>query len=216
MNRTFVIGDIHGCIDKLENLMKKIPINWDKDNIVFLGDYVDRGAHPKDVVQFIIELKKTHDPQKIICLKGNHEEMFLDFLSGEGLTDAFLAFGGEKTLSSYNLSALDKGAGKEAISPEHFEFLTNLNVSYSTDKFFMVHAGVRPKVPLSLQKEEDMLWIRDEFIKSNFNWGKRIIFGHTAFDNPLIQENKIGIDTGAVYGGVLTCLVLPDVDFIFV
>ncbi len=213
-NRIFVIGDIHGCIDKLENLMAKLPINWAKDNILFLGDYIDRGAQPKDVVQFIIELKKTHG-EKVICLKGNHEEMFLDFLNGGELSEPFLSYGGDKTLLSYNLSASDKGAGREAISPSHFDFFSNLKINYSTDRFFMVHAGVKPNVPLSLQKEEDMLWIRDKFIRSRFDWGKRIIFGHTVFETPLIQENKIGIDTGAVYGGMLTCLVIPEVDFIF-
>ena len=214
MERAFVIGDIHGSIDKLENLFNKIPVDWTKDLFIFLGDYIDRGPDPKAVVQFLIELRLRH-PENFIFLKGNHEVMFMDFLQGKDISPAFLQFGGKNTLKSYGLDSSDFGKGTDLISPSHLEFLLNLRISHQFGPFFMVHAGVRPKVPLALQREEDMLWIRDEFIRSNFEWGKRIIFGHTVFEVPLIQKNKIGIDTGAVYGGRLTCLILPVVDFIF-
>lgn len=213
MERAFVIGDIHGCIDELENIFDKIPVDWKRDIFIFLGDYIDRGPEPRAVVQFLVDLRLRH-PENFIFLKGNHEAMFMDFLQGKDLNPAFLQFGGKKTLESYGLDPGDLGKGTDLIPPSHMEFLSTLRVSYQFGPFFMVHAGVRPGVPLALQREEDMLWIRNEFIHSDFDWGKRIIFGHTVFETPLIEKNKIGIDTGAVYGGRLTCLVLPAIDFI--
>jgi len=76
-----------------------------------------------------------------------------------------------------------------------------------------VHAGVRPKIPLDKQKPEEILWIREDFIHSKSDFGKRVIFGHTPFSEPLVQPNKIGIDTGAVYGNLLTCVQLPELVF---
>ncbi len=215
MNRIFVVGDIHGCIDKAQKLLSKIPIRWDRDMLVFLGDYVDRGPDPAGVVQLMIELGSEH-PGRVVCLKGNHEVMFLDYLKGGPLSSAFVNFGGMDTLKSYGISANSDVQERTHLIPfSHFQFIQSLPISFETQKFFMVHAGVKPGIPLHKQKEEDMLWIRHEFIKSEYDWGKRIIFGHTPFDSPFIMPNKIGIDTGAVYGGRLTCLVIPDIDFVF-
>ncbi|NPA93944.1 MAG: serine/threonine protein phosphatase [Thermodesulfobacteria bacterium] len=214
MKRIFAIGDIHGCLDKVETLLSKLPIDWSSDLLVFLGDYVDRGPDPAGVVQLMIELKAEH-PGRVICLKGNHEAMFLDFLKGGPLSRAFINFGGKNTLNSYGIP-LDTELPRERHMPKsHLQFLKSLPLCLETPKFFLVHAGVKPGKPLKAQTEEDMLWIRHEFIKSEYDWGKRIIFGHTSFDTPFITHNKIGIDTGAVYGGRLTCLVLPEVDFLF-
>ncbi len=214
MERIFAIGDIHGCLDKVERLLSRLPINWDRDLLVFLGDYVDRGPDPSGVVQLMIELKAEH-PGRVVCLKGNHEVMFLDFLKNGPLSRSFLDYGGQKTLRSYGLNE-DIPEPRERYLPlSHLQFLKALPISLDTPKYFLVHAGVKPGKPLSAQSEDDMLWIRHEFIRSDYDWGKRIIFGHTPFDTPLIKANKIGIDTGAVYGGRLTCLVLPEVDFIF-
>ncbi len=216
MNRIFVVGDIHGCIDKIQRLLSKMPIRWDKDMLVFLGDYVDRGPDPAGVVQLMIELKSEH-PDRVICLKGNHEVMFLDYLKEGPLSKAFVNFGGISTLESYGISPKCETKERKHLVPfSHLQFIQSLPISFEISDFFLVHAGVKPGISLDNQKEEDMLWIRHEFIRSDYNWGKRIIFGHTPFDSPFIMPNKIGIDTGAVYGGRLTCLILPDVDFIFV
>ncbi len=214
MGRIFVIGDIHGCLDKAQGLVNKIPIKWDRDILVLLGDYVDRGDDPAGVIQFLIELSSLH-PDRVKCLKGNHEVMFLDFLNEGALTQAFLSFGGKTTLSSYGIDVGQLKEAKSLIPRSHLDFLKSLRTSFETEKYFMVHAGLKPGVPIHEQKEEDMLWIRHKFINSDFDWGKRIIFGHTPVDTPLIQANKIGIDTGAVYGGRLTCLILPEIEFIF-
>ncbi len=215
MNRIFAIGDIHGCLEKIKALIQRIPIRWGRDVLVFLGDYVDRGPDPAGVVQFMVELQ-AECPGSVICLKGNHEVMFMDFLKNGTASGAFLTFGGDKTLKSYDISLDTPGREAARLIPfSHLKFLKSLPICLETDKYFLVHAGVKPGFPLDKQKEEDMLWIRHKFIKSDYDWGKRIIFGHTPFDTPLLKPNKIGIDTGAVYGGRLTCLVLPDVEFIF-
>jgi serine/threonine protein phosphatase 1 len=101
--------------------------------------------------------------------------------------------------------------------PEHHrEFLKELRLYYETADHIMVHAGLRHGVPLEDQTPDDLVWIREEFIYSEQDFGKRVIFGHTPFVRPLVLPNKIGIDTGAVYGNQLTCLILPDMEFVSV
>ncbi len=209
MGRIFAIGDIHGCFDKIQALLEKIPVDYSRDRIVFLGDYVDRGPDSKKVLDLVIGLYKEH-PSSIILLKGNHEAMFLDYLENGPMRKSFLRFGGVKTLESYGPTDSDI-----QVPEEHVSLLKALETIYVTEDFCFVHAGLKPGTSIEEQKEDDILWIRFKFIKSTYDWGKRVIFGHTPFDTPLIEANKIGIDTGAVYGGRLTCLVLPEMEFIF-
>jgi serine/threonine protein phosphatase 1 len=93
------------------------------------------------------------------------------------------------------------------------EFFKSLRLYYETEEFIFVHAGLRPRMPLEDQRTEDLLWIRDKFVGSKYDFGKRVIFGHTPLKQPLVEDNKIGIDTGAVYGNKLTCVQLPDLQF---
>ena len=208
MGDIFAIGDIHGCVDKLNTMMDKIDINFEKDTLVFLGDYIDRGPSSFEVVSSLITLKKKHED--IIFLKGNHEEMLENYLAG---IDRFtyLSNGGQQTIDSY----MKQGtiSGKELIPEDHIEFFKRLDLFYQTDNYIFVHAGLREKIVLQDQLQDDLLWIRQKFIKSNHDFGKRVIFGHTPLAEPLVQPNKIGIDTGAVYGNKLTCVKLPDVVF---
>lgn len=95
------------------------------------------------------------------------------------------------------------------IPTTHLDFFRDLSIYYETDQYIFVHAGLKANVPLEEQNEWDMLWIRQEFIYSDFDFGKRVIFGHTPFQKPIVLDNKIGIDTGAVYGNKLTCVELP-------
>ncbi len=206
--KIFAIGDIHGCIDKLRTLLGMIQLDWDKDLMVFLGDYVDRGPDSRGVIELLLDLKKEH-ADRLIFLKGNHEWMFTQFLMGEE-HDLFLRNGGRKTLESYSVEK-----DKIEIPQNHRDFLDHLDLYFETDDYIFVHAGMRPYISISEQSPEDLLWIRSHFLKSSYDWGKRVIFGHTPFFVPLIEANKVGIDTGAVYGGRLTCLVLPDFEFIF-
>ena len=208
MKKIFAIGDIHGCYDRLKTLMEKIPIDCSRDALVFIGDYIDRGPHSFEVVDYLIQLKNR--VPETIFLKGNHEDMLDKFLNG---TERFnyLLNGGQQTLDSY----LTKPVESEffPIPPDHMEFFKSLRLFYETDEFIFVHAGLRPRVPLESQKTEDLLWIRSKFVKSKYDFGKRVIFGHTPLKNPLVELNKIGIDTGAVYGNALTCVQLPDLVF---
>ncbi len=208
MQKIFVVGDIHGCFDKLCALMDKIPINNTRDQLIFIGDYIDRGPSSFDVVNYLIDFKKR--VPGTIFIKGNHEDMLQNYLDGSDRV-TYLLNGGQKTMDEY----LNRSDNKEAfpIPSEHLEFFNSLQLYYQTDDYIFVHAGLREKVPLESQDKMDLLWTRDEFIHSDFNFGKRVIFGHTQFKEPLLQANKIGIDTGAVYGNLLTCLQLPEMEF---
>ena len=208
MQRIFVIGDIHGCFDKLSALMDKIPINFNRDQLIFIGDYVDRGSGSLEVVNYLIDLKKR--VPGIIFLKGNHEDMLQNYLDGSDRF-TYLLNGGQRTLDEYLNHP--HNPGKYPVPSAHLEFFNSLHLYYQTDDYIFVHAGLRKKVPLESQKKIDLLWIRDEFISTDFNFGKRVIFGHTPFKEPLVRRNKIGIDTGAVYGNRLTCVQLPEIIF---
>jgi len=208
MQKIFVVGDIHGCFDKLCALMDKIPLNNTRDQLIFIGDYIDRGPSSFDVVNYLIDFKKR--VPGTIFIKGNHEDMLQNYLDGSDRF-TYLLNGGQKTMDEY----LNRSDNKEPfpIPSEHLEFFNSLQLYYQTDDYIFVHAGLREKVPLESQDKMDLLWTRDEFIHSDFNFGKRVIFGHTPFKEPLLQANKIGIDTGAVYGNLLTCLQLPEMEF---
>jgi len=205
MEKIFVIGDIHGCFDKLRVLIDKIKFDPKHDSLVFLGDYIDRGPDSFEVVTYLINLKKQF--RNIIFLKGNHEDMLENYLSGLDRS-TFLYNGGNQTLQSYC-----KHVYNNLIPPEHLKFFESLVLFYQTDNYIFVHAGLRDNIRLERQNPKDLLWIRSSFIESNCNFGKRVIFGHTPFEKPFVQSNKIGIDTGAVYGNLLTCVELPELVF---
>jgi serine/threonine protein phosphatase 1 len=208
MAKIFAVGDIHGSFDRLQELLQKIPVDFASDTLVFIGDYIDRGPGSVEVVDYLLDLKKK--VPGVIFLKGNHEDMLEKYLDG---TDRFtyLLNGGQATLDSY-LSKTDR-SGSFPIPTDHMAFFKSLRLYYETEAYIFVHAGLRPKVPLASQEAEDLLWIRDKFIYSKYNFGKPVVFGHTPLEKPLVEPNKIGIDTGAVYGNALTCVQLPDLLF---
>ena len=195
-------------MNELLSLLKKIPIDYKNDTLVFVGDYIDRGPQSAEVVEYLVKLKKREPG--IIFLKGNHEDMLLKYLDG---TDRFtyLLNGGQPTLDSY----LNQ-PGRPDLHPipsEHMEFFKSLRLFYETEDYIFVHAGLRPGVALGSQDSEDLLWIRDKFLYTDYNFGKPVIFGHTPLGKPLVESNKVGIDTGAVYGNTLTCVQLPELVF---
>jgi serine/threonine protein phosphatase 1 len=192
-NRLLAVGDIHGCRGLLEELMEKVQPTED-DQVVFLGDYIDRGPDSKGTIEYLIDFGKRFP--RTVFLKGNHEDMFLDYLADRDPLN-FLLNGGEKTLESYG--------GEEGIPESHRRFLHGLETSFATDEFIFVHAGLRPGIPLEEQDEHDLIWIRGEFIHSEYDWGRTVVFGHTPQQEPLLTETRIGLDTGAVYGRYLTC-----------
>ena len=208
MERIYAVGDIHGCYDKLLVLMGKLDIDFESDTLVFLGDYIDRGPQSFEVVAYLCDLKQRH--ANTIFLKGNHEEMLEKYLSGEDRI-TYLVNGGQQTLESY--MNRPRPEGEPAIPSTHLEFFKSLRIYYETQNYIFVHAGLKNKVPLEKQKTEDLLWIRRRFIESKYDYGKMVVFGHTPLHEPLLLPNKIGIDTGAVYGNRLTCVRLPELVF---
>ncbi|OGP88634.1 MAG: metallophosphatase [Deltaproteobacteria bacterium RBG_19FT_COMBO_43_11] len=207
MNRIFAIGDIHGCLEKLEDLIEVITANPKKDKLIFIGDYIDRGSFSREVVEHVIGLKNKF--KNVICLLGNHEQMFLNYLEGVD-EEMYLYNGGKPTLSGYGIKSSDPPDERKKKMPKtHLFFYRSLLPYYQTKDYLFIHAGLIPAVPLKKQTTYDLLWIRHEFIDSDYDFGKRVIFGHTPLSRPLVMENKIGIDTGAVYGGKLTCVELP-------
>ncbi len=193
--RLLAVGDIHGCLDHLQRLLDRVEPQAD-DQVVFLGDYIDRGPDGKGVIDSLLEFGRRF-PQTVF-LKGNHEAMLLDFLAGRNQM-LYLYNGGGTTLESYQ-----QGVGVR-IPKAHLDFLETLRTSFETEDFIFVHAGLRPGRSLAEQEERDLLWIRDEFIDSDYDWGRTVVFGHTPLPEPLFSDNKIGLDTGAVYDRVLTC-----------
>ncbi len=193
--RLLAVGDIHGCLEQLEGLMERVKPAA-ADQVVFIGDFIDRGPDARGVVDYLMDFGRRF-PQSVF-LKGNHEAMFLDFLA-ERDQFSFLANGGRTTLESY------REQGGIRIPQAHLEFIENLPSSFETEHHIFVHAGLRPGLPLRAQREHDLLWIREEFLRSAYDWGKVVVFGHTPMRQPLFAENKIGLDTGAVYGRALTC-----------
>jgi serine/threonine protein phosphatase 1 len=176
MQKIFVIGDIHGCFDKLSALMDKIPINFKQDQLIFIGDYIDRGSSSLEVVDYLIDLKNRLPGT--IFLKGNHEDMLENYLDGSDRF-TYLLNGGQRTLDAY--LNRPNNPGEYPVPPAHLKFFKSLYLYYQTVDYIFVHAGLRKNVSLESQETIDLLWIRDEFIFSDFDFGKRVIFGHTPF-----------------------------------
>lgn len=207
--RTFVIGDIHGCVDELAGLIEGLDLD-PLDRVIFLGDYVDRGPNSKAVVSFLIDRRGAAD---MIFLKGNHEDMFLAYLGFPGkYGDMFLYNGGVATLASYGAAPHTDRSRLLALVPKaHLDFFAALKNYFIVDNFLCVHAGVHPNKELDLQEPEEMLWIRDEFILSRHVLPYTVLFGHTPQEEVLFHlPYKVGLDTGLVYGNRLSCLELEE------
>ena len=211
MSNTFVIGDIHGCSDALAQLLEKIKPLAKDDTVIFIGDYIDRGPDSKGVIDIVLKLHSEH--QRVITLMGNHEFMFKNALNGNGVKE-FLAMGGDATFNSYGIPLDSLQDMHTRIPSEHLLVFQDLLLYWEDQDHIYVHAGLQPGVHLTQQSMDWLLWARKEFIDLTYNFGKKVIYGHTPFDKPKIDDNKIGIDTGAVYGGHLTCLILPDIKFL--
>jgi serine/threonine protein phosphatase 1 len=204
--RILAIGDIHGCNNRLKELLRRIAFDPLADTLVFIGDYLDRGPDVRGVIETLLALKETSP--NVICLRGNHEAMFLNYYREGRDEELFLYNMGMSTLNSYGISIAEARKGR-GFPESHLRFLAALPLSHETDEYCFVHAGLRPGIPRSEQSPEDLLGIRSEFIESDWDFDRTVVFGHTPLPEPLIEKNKLGIDTGAVYGGRLTCIELP-------
>ncbi|MGC8736981.1 MAG: metallophosphoesterase family protein, partial [Dissulfurimicrobium sp.] len=211
--KIFAIGDIHGCIANLQRLFERLPYVKNRDTLVFLGDYIDRGPSSKEVIEFILDLRDSG--HNLVPLMGNHEYYLLKFANTND--DIFLAalreIGAEATLESYGAKDMGKVAGLAFMPQDHKEFLNGLMPLWEKAGFIFVHGGLMPNIPLKDQTPPEIYEIREMFLSSDFNFGKFVVFGHTPFEMPLVTPTKIGIDTGAVYGNMLTAVELPDIKF---
>jgi serine/threonine protein phosphatase 1 len=207
------VGDIHGCARELERLIVGLRPEPD-DRFVFLGDYVDRGPASASVVSLLLEIQQTLP--KSVFLRGNHEDMLLDFLGLDGKHgEAFVSNGGIRTLASYGVDPPRAPSSPEAIRSQlpadHIAFFTATTSSFREGPWTFVHAGVRPGLPLEEQSREDLLWIREDFLRHEHDLDTTIVFGHTPQRRVLFDvPQKIGLDTGLVYGGRLSCLDLSN------
>jgi serine/threonine protein phosphatase 1 len=210
--RLFAVGDIHGCVDELERLLDALPLRAD-DTVVFVGDYIDRGPDSRGAIETVLAWRAA-TPAQVVCLRGNHEDMALGFLGRDGhWGESWLRNGGSAALRSYGIDTELPAAEIAArFPPEHLAFLDSLQTSFRwRESHLAVHAGIRPGVPFEQQSVEDLLWIREEFLNHPHDLGLTVLFGHTPYRGVVVDlPYKIGIDTGCVYGGALSCVSLPD------
>lgn len=207
--RTIAIGDIHGCYNELKNLISSLEnsgkYNKDTDRIIFLGDYIDRGKDSKLVIEFIRNMQKNNN--NVIALMGNHEDMLINYW--RGIDDLWIFNGHHATIDSYN--------GNKKQLHDDIAWMRNLPLYYEDEHFIYVHAGVDVNKPIKKQNKDTLLWIREEFINSHKKYYKKVIFGHTptialnGMYNPVYTfTNNIAIDTGCVFGGALSAVIIND------
>lgn len=220
--RLYIVGDIHGRADLLDQMAERIAQDVaqrdDRDCLtITLGDYVDRGLDSRSVLD---RLSRNPFPTEYIALKGNHEELLERFLQDPSVAESWRRLGGLETLQSYGVSIdkIRRGRGFEEASrafdaslPDtHRKFLSSLKESFSIGECFLCHAGVRPGIPLDHQIAQDLFWIRDEFLNCDQKFDKMIIHGHTPNEWPDVRPNRVNIDTGAFATNRLTCLIIED------
>lgn len=200
MPNYIAITDIHGELTKLESVLKKINAA-PEDIFVFMGDYIDRGPDSKGVVERIIAQSEKN---QCIYLAGSHEYAMMHAKTDDYYQFLFDNYGGPATTKSYD--------GFDNIMKIHGDFFKSLRFYYLTDKYLFVHAGINPEKPLEKQSKTDLVYIRGQFIYSKHKLPQKIIFGHTDFDEPYIEQDKIGIDLGCgKYKNAKLCaLILKD------
>lgn len=215
MDPIHAIGDIHGQLGQLERALEAIErFGEPAAPIVFLGDYVDRGPSSRAVIEMLMQGQKDGKPWT--CLMGNHDRYIGRFLGNPKYDDPNTSrpllwtdtpLGGRKTLASYGVDVSEDRPLKdihqdalEAVPADHLAWIAALPRYHETDSQIFVHAGLRPGVPLTKQKEDDLIWIRDPFLGSDHDWGRLVVHGHTALDRPQLYFNRLNLDGGAGYG----------------
>ncbi|MFV0473468.1 MAG: metallophosphoesterase [Pikeienuella sp.] len=228
--RVYALGDVHGRLDLLRAAHARIGADLSARPvaahvIVHIGDYVDRGPDSSGVLAYLVKGEETGAPW--INLMGNHDRMFFRYLVAPGGRDERLhkdywwlhdRLGGLDTLRSYGLKPPEgateaRGAelhreARDRVPAMHFAFLAGLRRFWRWRGWYFAHAGVRPGVPLAEQEEDDLIWIREPFLSSDADHGATIVHGHTPVSQVEDHGNRIAIDTGAGYGGPLSCLVI--------
>lgn len=213
----YIIGDIHGQAQMLEDLLAMIQSHhqWKypelQANLVYLGDYIDRGPDSKAVIDLVMAGLPSFSS---ICLKGNHEDLLWKCLHNDERShwNNWMSAGGEVTLKSFGYDLFQSKYNaillKETLGKKRINWLSNLELTYQYSDFICVHAGFTPGISIEDQNEHDMLWIRRRFLEGNHKFGYGVIHGHTPNNVPVIRPNRICLDTGAGVGGELTALVV--------
>lgn len=204
----YAIGDIHGRADLLARLLVDVSADAarrdGRKRVVYLGDYVDRGPDSAGVIDTLLQGPPPRIDEQV-CLRGNHEELM--WFANRRVDWAFnwLLNGGVATKRSYgdDRARLDR----------HLDWIESLPVTHREGNYLFVHAGIVPGRPLEQQKPRDMVWIRDRFLRDERDHGFIVVHGHTPVrGDPDVRPNRINLDTGAAYGGPLTCAVLDSTD----
>ena len=219
--RAYAVGDIHGRLDLLDQLLAKIEADMAgrrraQNLVVFLGDLIDRGPQSAQVIERL-RTWRPHDATTVF-LCGNHEEVLLRVLAGEpAILDDWLKFGGVECLASYGLSATglrDRGesaalaAVKAVVPAEHQAFLASFADTFRFGDYLFVHAGIRPGRDVTAQEQKDLRWIRHPFLDDVTDHGFVVVHGHTISEAVEERVNRIGIDTGAYRSGILTAMAI--------
>jgi len=228
--RSYAIGDIHGHLDKLIEIHRRIDADRAETGdfdapIVHLGDNPDRGPNVPGVLEFLIAGQKRNEPW--IFIRGNHDRMMWLFLQDQPKLDPLrhdlhwlnANIGGRATLAAYGVDVSDgrdvndiHAAARAAVPAHHLTFLTGLQNSLHRGRVFFCHAGVRPGVAFDAQVEDDLVWIRPEFLNDKRDHGALVVHGHTAIDKVTHAGNRLNIDTGAAYGRALSAVVIEGDD----
>lgn len=212
-DKIFAVGDIHGCYRKLASLMERLPLDVEKDTLVFVGDYINRGPESRQVIDYLLDLETR--VRNIVFLMGNHEHALLTY-ARYGETDCLRALrpmGVEATLESYGGDPVRSLLDLSMMPLEHRVFLENLRIYYRCGSYLFTHAGILPGEPIDSCPLDRLLFVRGVFLENREKLDSIVVFGHTPFETPFVTEDKIGIDTGAVYGNMLTAVELPDLRF---
>ncbi len=213
-SRVYAVGDVHGCAAQLRAMHEAIAAHLAANpvataTLVHLGDYVDRGPDSAGVVAMLRKGSPIAGASSV-CLMGNHERTMLDALDGDraAATD-WLFNGGGAALESWGIDpGSPRDAWRDAMPSDDVDWLRGRALSFHAGDYMFVHAGVRPGVALGAQTPDDLIRIRQVFLSSDADFGAIVVHGHTVKWEPVIRPNRIGIDTGAVFGGALTCAVL--------
>lgn len=221
----YAIGDIHGHLELLKSAHHRINADialHGHGRIVHLGDLVDRGPDSRGVVDYLMQ--GVAAGRDWVVLKGNHDRLFTGFLTDPTVRDSGLKsdhswlhpkIGGAATLSSYRVrSPQDRPIAPvhadalAAVPMDHRRFLENCPTSFACEDAFFVHAGIRPGIALKDQAEDDLVWIRKEFLEDPRDHGALVVHGHTAIVRATHCGNRLNLDSSAAYGGPLSAAVV--------
>lgn len=219
--RVYAVGDIHGRSDVLEKMLAAIAQDAREHPTrhvveIFLGDYIDRGMYSREVIDLLLAPPPTGHER--ICLMGNHEETLLHFLQDPKILRDWANFGGYATLASYGIPIPDsmspeklsilRDALQKNIPETHHSFLRSLKLTHQLGDYLFVHAGIRPHTKLDEQKPQDLLWIRDSFLKHQGFFEQYVVHGHTPIAAPEIRNNRANLDVTGAATNSLCCLVI--------